>query len=201
MKRIVLAITGASGSAYGIRTLECLLSADREVHFVVSPMAERVILHETGATLDQHLTGILAAAPEGGSLVRHRYDDLFASVASGSFATEGMIVAPCSMATVAEIASGYAHSLVVRAADVALKERRTLVVVPRETPLSSIHLSNMLKVTEAGGVVLPAMPAFYHRPTHIRDLVDFVVSRILNVFGIEHSLISEWSDDSIEPEE
>lgn len=201
MRRIVLAITGASGSAYGIRTLECLLSAGFEVHLVVSPMAERVILHETGSTLDQHLTGILAAVSERGEVVRHRFDDLFASVASGSFATEGMIIAPCSMTTVGEIASGIGQSLIVRSADVALKERRKLVVVPRETPFNTVHLRNMLTITEAGGVVLPAMPAFYHRPSHIRELVDFVVSRILNVFGVEHNLVSEWSDDSIEPEE
>lgn len=201
MKRIVLAMTGASGSAYGIRTLECLLAADFEVHFVVSPMGERVILHETGSTLDQHLTGILAAVPERGAFVRHRFDDLFASIASGSFATDGMVVAPCSMTTIGEIAAGIGHSLIVRSADVALKERRRLVVVPRETPFNAVHLRNMLSITEAGAVVLPAMPAFYHRPSHIRELVDFVVSRILNVFGIEHNLVSEWSDDSIEPEE
>jgi len=201
LKRIVLAVTGASGSAYGLRTLECLLAANREVHFVVSPMGERVVLHETGSTLDQHLTGILAATQERGAFVRHRYDDLFASIASGSFLTDGMVVVPCSMATVAEIAGGISRNLIVRAADVALKERRRLIVVPRETPLSSIHLANMLTITQAGGVVLPAAPGFYHQPTQVRELVDFIVSRILNLLGIEHSLLREWSDDSIEPEE
>ena len=182
--RLIVAITGASGVVYGKRLLEVLRGRGVETHLVISKAAERVIEHEleiTGEDLER--------------LADHAYDvdDLTAPLASGSFKTDGMIVAPCSMKTLAGIAHGYSDNLVLRAADVTLKEGRKLILVPRETPLGVIHLQNMLELARQGVVMVPAMPAYYHKPKNIEGLVDYVVGKVLDCLGIDHTLFERWS--------
>jgi len=181
--RLIVAITGASGIVYGKRLLEVLDEKKIEVHLIVSKAAEKVAKHELKQT-----------KKDLEKLATHTYDehDLNAPCMSGSFQTDGMIIVPCTMKTLAGIASGYADNLILRAADVTIKEHRRLVIVPRETPLSVIHLRNMLIVAELGVFVVPAMPAYYHNPTKLDDLVDFVVGKILDCFGIEHKLYRRW---------
>jgi 4-hydroxy-3-polyprenylbenzoate decarboxylase len=220
MKPIVLAITGASGSVYGIRLLEALLAARREVHLVISQAAAEVIRHELRIELDLEkfsaeqlqldenlpltapdesdnyaLSSIVAGAATG-RLQYHRVQDYQAGIASGSFLTEAMVICPCSMGTLSSIANGLSSNLIHRAAHVHLKERRKLIVVPRETPLSSIHLGNMKTLADAGAVVLPAMPGFYHDPKSVDDLVNFVVARICDQLGIETKDVSRWGGKS-----
>jgi len=182
--RLIVAITGASGVIYGKRLLEVLREKKVETHLIVSKAAEKVIEHELEAT-----------KKDLERLASHVYsvDDLSAPFMSGSFQTDGMIIIPCTMKTLAGIANGYSDNLVLRAADVTLKERRKLIVVPRETPLSVIHLRNMLTVAKLGVAVIPAMPAFYHKPKKIDDLVDFVVGKVLDCLGVEHKLFKRWS--------
>ncbi len=182
--RLVLAITGASGIVYGKRLLEELKIRKIETHLIVSKAAEKVIEHELGLS-----------KKDLEKLANHVYDadELTAPLMSGSFKTDGMIIIPCSMKTLAGIAHGFADNLILRAADVALKEKRRLVVVPRETPLNTVHLRNMLAAAELGVFVVPAMPAFYHKPRKIDDLVDFVVGRVLDCFDIEHKLFKRYS--------
>lgn len=189
MNRFIVGITGASGGVYAVRLLEELLSRGCEVHLVPSGNGRRVLEFETGTSLDA-VAERLGKLP--GTLETHDNRDLFAPVASGSFKASGMAVLPCSMATLGEIASGSSKSLIGRAADVCLKERRKLVLVPRETPLSSVHLRNMLTLSEAGAVLLPAMPAFYHRPETIGALVDFIVGRALDALGLDNALCPPW---------
>ena len=191
---IVMAVTGASGAPYGIRLLQQLVSANRSVSLIVSAHGLRLLGTET----DVHdLAGLRAAvgAPAFDSCVT-TYDDADrgAAPASGSAPSAGMVICPCSMGTLASIAAGTSRSLVERAADVTLKERRPLILVPRETPLSAIHLENMLRVTRAGAVVLPASPGFYHRPRTIDGLVDFVVARVLDHLGVAQSLVPRWGE-------
>lgn len=206
MKPLVLAMTGASGSIYGVRLLSVLLEAERSVHLVVSPAAVQVLKEELGYTLDpeapdlesllraatDHMPVRLISAEQRGRVTWHDYRNYAASIASGSFLTAGMVICPCSMDTLASISQGLGSNLVHRAAAVHLKERRKLVVVPRETPLSSIQLANMTRLAEAGAIVLPAMPGFYHQPTSIADLVDFVVARICDQLEVPHSLMRRW---------
>lgn len=197
---IVLAITGASGSRYGTRLLEVLLRAGRTVHLVISPAAGEVFERELGQRIpllppqfDPKL--LLGTAAAGLDLSRLHYHDVRnfqAGIASGSFLTAGMAVCPCSLGTVAAIAHGVGENLIHRAADVHLKERRKLVLVPRETPLGVIQLRNLLAVAEAGAIVLPAMPAFYTLPQSINDMVDFVVGRVCDQLGVEHRLLRRW---------
>ena len=184
MRRFVVAISGASGAIYGVRLLRALQEAKAEVHLTISPAAEINLKLETG----MH-------ANELSKLATHTYsaDDLSAPIASGSFLVDGMVIAPCSSKTLAAIANGYADNLISRAADVNLKERRTLVLVPRETPLNQIHLKNMLTLARAGAVILPASPGFYHAPKTIDDLVDHVVGKILDTLQIEHELFKRWN--------
>jgi 4-hydroxy-3-polyprenylbenzoate decarboxylase len=182
---LVVAITGASGAAYGVRLVEVLLDAGRTVHLVVSPAGETVARTELGRETAELF-------PTSARLHRHDHADFNAGIASGSFLTAGMAVCPCSMGTLAGIAHGISTNLIHRAADVHLKERRKLVLVPRETPLGVIQLRNMLAVAEAGAVVLPAMPGFYRRPEHVSDLVDFVVGRVLDQLGVPHELLKRW---------
>jgi flavin prenyltransferase len=193
---LVVAMTGASGAPYAVRLIQVLCQLGRTIHFSLSPSAVQVLREETGreADLDRfdHATfGKLSP----GRLVYHHYQDFMAGIASGSFHTAGMVIVPCSMSTLGAIASGISTNLITRAADVHLKERRTLILVPRETPLGVIHLENMLKVSQAGAIVLPAMPGWYHHPTRLGDLVDFVVGRICDQLGIPNSLIRRWGDE------
>jgi len=182
--RLVVAITGASGIVYGKRLLEVLKNKKIETHLIVSRAAEKVIEHELGL-----------CKKDLEKLADHVYDvdELTAPLMSGSFKTDGMVIIPCSMKTLAGIAHGFADNLILRAADVALKEKRRLVVVPRETPLNTVHLRNMLAAAELGVFVVPAMPAFYHKPEKIGDLVDFIVGRVLDSFDVEHKMFKRYS--------
>jgi 4-hydroxy-3-polyprenylbenzoate decarboxylase len=187
---VVLAITGASGAAYGVRLLEVLARSRTPVWLVVSGHGERLLEAECGIGSSDDLK-----KRTGGdwSSVRHFTDaDRGALPASGSQPTAGMVVCPCSMGTVAAIAGGTSRSLIERAADVTLKERRRLILVPRETPLSLVHLRNLVTVTEAGAVVLPAAPGFYHRPTEIAQLIDFVVQRVLDLLDLHLAVAPRW---------
>jgi 4-hydroxy-3-polyprenylbenzoate decarboxylase len=183
--RLVVGISGASGSIYGIRLLEVLRGLPGvEAHLVVSQAAKRTLVDETDFTVR-----------DVEALAAHVYDDrdIGAPLASGSFRTAGMVVVPCSIKTLSALANSYADTLIARAGDVALKEGRPLVVVVRETPLHAGHLRQMLALAEMGGVILPPVPAFYHRPRTLQDIVDHTVGRILDRFGFAHGLVPEWS--------
>ena len=195
---LVLAMTGASGAPYGVRLLEVLLRAGRTIQLTLSPSAVQVLEQELDrhVRLDQFaladLLGEASNAAAPGQVHYHHYRDFRAGIASGSFLTGGMVVCPCSMGTVAAIAHGLSQNLIHRAADVHLKERRRLILVPRETPLHSLQLRNLAICAEAGAVVLPAMPAFYTNPRSLQDMVDFIVGRICDQLGIEHGLLRRW---------
>jgi len=191
---IVFAITGASGAPYAIRLLEQLIEARRRVQLVISTHGLRLLETETGVRTAVDLRARVGAAGWDEYVTAFEDEDRGAAPASGSALNAGMVICPCSMGTLSAISVGASRSLVERAADVALKERRPLVLVPRESPLSAIHLENMLRVTRAGAIVLPASPGFYHRPVSIDDLVDFVVARVLDHLGVEHRLIRRWGD-------
>jgi 4-hydroxy-3-polyprenylbenzoate decarboxylase len=196
MRNLVVAITGASGSLYAVRLLEVLLAGGDRVHLTISPSGAVVLKQELDLTVDlDHFAPeklLPSGAPAGGAIVYHHYQDFSAGIASGSFLTDGMVVCPCSMGTLASLASGHSSNLIQRAADVHLKERRKLIVVPRETPLGSIQLDNMKRLADAGAVILPAMPGFYQRPQTIHDLADFIVGRICDQLGIRHELFKRW---------
>jgi 4-hydroxy-3-polyprenylbenzoate decarboxylase len=183
VKRIVVGITGATGAVFGIRVLEALNAAQIETHLVLSKWGLQTVEHETGKKL---------ADLEALASVVHGTGNMAATISSGSFRTEGMIVAPCSMRTVGAIAHGTGENLVHRAADVILKERRRLVLVPRETPLSEIHLENLLKLARMGVCILPPMPAFYNRPATLDDVVDHIVARVLDQFDIDAAFAKRW---------
>ncbi len=194
---LVLALTGASGAPYGVRLLEVLLRLGRTVHLTLSPAAVEVMERELGRSvrLDHFELGdLLAGAADGlpGRVEYHHYRNFQAGIASGSFLTGGMVICPCSMGTAAAVAHGLSQNLIHRAADVHLKERRKLILVPRETPLSVIQLRNLTACAEAGAVILPAMPAFYTRPRTLEDQVDFIVGRVCDQLGIEHQLLQRW---------
>lgn len=189
MSKYIIGITGASGSIYAVRLLEVLLAGGHEAHLVVTDNGRRVLSFEMDCSERVVYTRLDSL---GGSLKIYDVDDIFAPIASGSFKTDGMVVIPCSMSTLGEISCGTSKNLLGRAADVCIKEKRKLVLVPRETPLSSIHLKNMLCLSEAGVTILPAMPAFYNKPVHIEDMVDFVAGRVLSSLGIENKLYKEW---------
>lgn len=204
MSELVVAMTGASGSAYGVRLVEVLLRAGRMVHLTISPAAVEVLERELGRSIalgDSEFDVRALLGPAAGalnlSLVRyHNVRNFQAGIASGSYLTAGMVVCPCSMGTLAAIAHGVSENLIHRAADVHLKEKRKLVLVPRETPLGLIGLRNMVSVAEAGAIVLPAMPAFYTRPRAVEDLVDFVVGRICDQLGIPNQLLERWGTEA-----
>jgi 4-hydroxy-3-polyprenylbenzoate decarboxylase len=181
--KIIVAISGATGPIYGIRLLEVLRQLGVETHLIVSEWAEKTIAVETSCSLQQ--------VKELASYV-HAPSNQAAIVSSGSFRTDGMVIVPCSMKTLASISHGYADNLIARAADVVLKERRKLVLVPRETPLSEIHLENMLRLARMGAVVLPPMPAFYTKPETVDDIVLHTVARILDQLGLEHEVSKRW---------
>jgi 4-hydroxy-3-polyprenylbenzoate decarboxylase len=194
---IVVGITGASGAAYAKRLLQVLLEADLETHVVMSPSASQVFAAELGITLAVEKGDLTPLLGESAKRLRvWSHTNLAAGIASGSFRTTGMVICPCSMSTLAAIAHGQGTNLIHRAADVHLKERRKLILVPRETPLSLVALENMASVTRAGAIVLPAMPGFYHQPKTIQDLVDFVVSRVADQLDIDQSLIRRWGTNS-----
>ncbi|MBL9078875.1 MAG: UbiX family flavin prenyltransferase [Planctomycetes bacterium] len=192
--RFAVCFSGGSGIAYGLRLVEVLLAAGHEVHLCATEAAGRVLVHEAGAAIDLARPDLasLFAAPLRTRLHVHARDAVEAAPASGSAGIRATIVAPCSMGTLARIAHGFSSNLVERAADVALKEGRPLVVVPRETPLSIVHLENMLALARLGAIVLPAMPGFYHRPQQVTDLVDFVVGKILDRLRVPHELVRRW---------
>ncbi len=183
-KRLIVALTGATGSIYGVRLLQVLQGSDVDTHLVVSRWGARTLVEETPYSVD-----------EVKSMATTVYDasDQGAALSSGSFVTLGMVVAPCSMKTLSAIASGQADELATRAADVVLKERRRLVLVVRETPLNDIHLENMLKLSRMGVVIAPPVPAFYNRPQSIDDVVNHTVSRILDLFDIHLDIAERWS--------
>lgn len=215
---IVLAITGASGAIYALRLLEVLVAARQHVHLSISASAVLVLKQELGIDVDlkksgldrlllaadapwraklpealaEALPGISALDNGNGQVTYHHYENLMASIASGSFLTAGMVICPCSGSTLGAVVHGTGENLIHRAASVHLKERRKLIVVPRETPLSTIQLENMRRAGEAGAIVLPAMPGFYHGVTSIRDLVDFVVARICDQLRVAHTLMHRW---------
>lgn len=220
---LVVAITGASGVIYATRLLQVLVNAGRRVHVTISESGAEVLAHELGIKVDLRnfdpqrllvsdsvlsgdsqispllseqgaaISSIYEDGPVGG-LIYHHYKDFRAGIASGSFLTDGMVVCPCSMGTLAGIANGLSTNLIQRAADVHLKERRKLIVVPRETPLGSIQLENMKRLADVGAIVLPAMPAFYHGATTVQDLIDFVVGRICDQLGVPHQLFKRWGE-------
>ena len=193
---LVLGVTGASGAPYARRLLQVLLEADCEVHLAISPSGQAVFGQELGERLDLQnfsLEAFLGGPPPAtGTVHYHHYQNLMAPIASGSFLTGGMALCPCSGSTLAAVSRALGENLIHRAAEVHLKERRKLVVVPRETPLSLPQLQNMQAIHEAGAVVLPAAPGFYHGATSIADLVDFVVARICDQLGVAHDLVRRW---------
>jgi 4-hydroxy-3-polyprenylbenzoate decarboxylase len=191
---IIMAITGASGAPYGVRLLQALVQAEQKVSLIVSSHGLRLLQTETPLRSVDGLRAHIGAAAWDQWVTTYDDADRGAGPASGSHRARAMVVCPCSMGTLAAIAAGTSRSLVERAADVALKERRALVLVTRESPLSSIHLENMLRVTHAGAIVMPASPGFYNKPTTIDQLVDFVVARVLDHLGVENALAPRWGE-------
>jgi 4-hydroxy-3-polyprenylbenzoate decarboxylase len=183
--RLIVGISGASGVIYGIRMLQALQSLPVETHLIMSRTAEVTLAHETDFKIKQ----VQALANHV-----HRADDLAAPPSSGSFRTIGMVIAPCSMRSLGELASGVTTSLLTRAADVVLKERRRLVLLTRETPLHSVHLRNMLTLSDMGAVIAPAMPAFYSRPQTLDEVIDHTVARVLDLFGLEGGRVKRWGE-------
>jgi 4-hydroxy-3-polyprenylbenzoate decarboxylase len=197
---VAVAITGASGSAYGLRLLQILLRSGCRVQLMISTPGRMVIAQELGLKLPSRTDGIRDALAEHlqadtAGLAVHGREDWFAPVASGSNPADAMVVCPCTTGTLAEIAAGTSRTLIERAADVSMKEKRPLVLVVRETPFSAIHLENMLRLSRAGAVIMPANPGFYHRPQSIEELVDYMVARILDHLHIAHSLTRRWGAD------
>ena len=197
MQRWIVAMTGSTGAIFGVRLLEMLQGQDVEVHLVLSKWAERTIEHETAYSVAQ----VKALAD-----VVHGLQNQAASISSGSFKTAGMVICPCSMKTLAAIAFGLGENLIVRSADVVLKERRKLILLPRETPFNDIHLENMLKLSRMGAVMLPPMPAFYNHPQSLDDMVNHIVARLLDQMGLDSSVAKRWdgqmrSRSALTPEE
>lgn len=182
-KKIVIGITGASGVIYGVRLLEVLKQLDVETHLIMSPAAKVTIVAETKYSVP--------SVEKLASKV-YKFNDISATISSGSFQVDGMIIAPCSMHTLGALASGVADSLLTRAGEVTMKERRPLIVIPRETPLTLIHIQNMARLAQAGAIIMPAMPAFYTKPKSIEDLIDHIVGKILDILKIENALVKRW---------
>ena len=197
---VTVALTGASGMSYGLRLVESLIHAKARVYLLYSQAAHVVAKQELGIVLPPR-------APDAERMFSERYsakrgqlrvfgrEDWFAPVASGSNPADAMVICPCTVGTLAAVAAGLSDNLIERAADVALKEGRKLILVPRETPFSALHLENMLKLARAGAVILPANPGFYHKPKRVEDLVDFIVARILDHIGVKHDLMSRWGEE------
>ena len=190
--RLVVAITGATGAIYGVRLLQVLgVMPGIETHLIVSDAASLTLHQEVG---------LQRREVEAMAHVVHRNRDIGASIASGSFQSEGMIIAPCSMKTLAAVAHGLSDNLIARAADVVLKERRRLVMMVRETPFNLAHLRNMTQVTEMGAIVFPPLPGFYNKPASIEEMVDHTVGRVIDLFGVEHALMPRWAGMKAAPE-
>ncbi|MBW8363103.1 MAG: UbiX family flavin prenyltransferase [Rhizobium sp.] len=199
LNTVTLALSGASGMAYGLRLLECLLAADLQVYLLVSQAAHIVAKQELGVALPARASDLERQLSESlntrdGQLRVFGREDWNAPVASGSNPADAMVVCPCSMGTLAAIAHGLSDNLIERAADVMLKEQRKLILVPREAPFSTLHLENMLTLSRMNAVILPANPGFYHQPQSVADIVDFVVARILDQLGVQHELMARWGD-------
>lgn len=195
----IVAVTGASGAVYAQRLLKALAQQGTEIQLIMTDSARLVIKHELGINLPKDVkeckkvvTKELLGDENYPFLHLHALDNLAASISSGSYPTNGMIIVPCSMGTLSRIAHGNSNNLIERAADVVIKERRPLIIAPRETPLSVIHLKNMLELSQAGAQIIPCMPAFYHQPQNMYDLVNFMAGKILDALGIEHSLYRRW---------
>jgi 4-hydroxy-3-polyprenylbenzoate decarboxylase len=198
-RRFVVALTGASGVVYGRRLLECLAGTGARIHLIVSDAASKVHAHEMGAPLDladgaSVIRTLLGREPA--NVEAHHYKDLETPVASGSYRHDGMAIVPCSGGTLGRIACGASSNLIERAAEVCFKERRRLVLVPREMPLSEIMIENMLRVTRAGAVVMPASPGFYSGETRVEQMIDFVVSRVLDQLGVDNALVPRYGEPS-----
>jgi 4-hydroxy-3-polyprenylbenzoate decarboxylase len=192
-KRIVVGVTGASGAVYARRLLQCLAEAKVETHLVVSPHGQQLLAGELAlvAPTTEALVGPAAA----GLIRMHKYNNMAAPLSSGSFLTDGMVICPCSSNTLGQLAAGMASNLITRAATVHLKEGRRLVLLTREMPVSQIDIENMLRISQAGGIICPASPGFYMQPAAVEDLVDFVVGKLCDLLGVEHSLNTRWSPD------
>jgi flavin prenyltransferase len=197
----VVGMTGASGAIYAVRLLQMVVAARRRVSLIVSEHGRRLLKTEAEIGSSADLRRIVGAESWDAWVTEYDDGDRGAAPASGSAPSSGMVICPCSMGTIAAVAAGTSRSLIERAADVALKERRRLVLVPRETPLGVIHLENMLRVSRAGAVVLPAAPGFYHRPTRIAQLVDFVVARVLDQLGIPQTMVPPWAGEGDDADE
>ncbi|WP_419533326.1 flavin prenyltransferase UbiX [Endozoicomonas sp.] len=201
-ERVTLALTGASGAQYGLRLLECLVAAERQVFFLVSKAAKVVLatemdleLGDTPEAIEQYLTDRYQAVPK--QIRVFGEDDWMSPVASGSGAPSSMVICPCSTGTLSAIACGLSNNLAQRAATVVLKERRKLIIVPREAPYSEIHLENMLKLSRMGSIIIPASPGFYNRPETVNDMVDFIVARILDQLGVPQELMPSWGSQRL----
>ena len=198
IRHFVVAITGASGSVYGLRLISELLRSGERVSLILTSAGRQVMNHETGLEWSAEIKVQRQQVQEYFASIAVdclAIDDFWAGAASGSAAADAMIVAPCSMGTLGRIAAGLSGNLLERAADVMLKERRRLLLVPRETPFNNIHLENLLRLSQSGAIILPAMPGFYHGPETIEDLVDFVVGKILDQLDVQHSLFTRWGVD------
>ncbi len=198
IRHFVVAITGASGSVYGLRLISELLRSGGRVSLILTSAGRQVMNHETGLEWSAEIKVQRQQVQEYFASIAVdclAIDDFWAGAASGSAAADAMIVAPCSMGTLGRIAAGLSGNLLERAADVMLKERRRLLLVPRETPFNNIHLENLLRLSQSGAIILPAMPGFYHGPETIEDLVDFVVGKILDQLDVQHSLFTRWGED------
>jgi len=194
MPEYAVAITGASGAIYGTTLVQALVHAGQRVHLIVSEGGARVLRHELDISVNPKDPDPSAIVPDHADrVVPHSIQNYGASIASGSYPLAGMAVCPCSMGTLGRIAAGTAENLITRAADVSMKERRPLVLVPRETPLSLIHLENMTRLTRAGAIVLPASPGFYHRPASLDDLARFVAARVMEQLGLTQDLVDQWT--------
>ncbi len=189
-QRLVIAITGATGAVYGVRLLQALRDLPRSAS---RPVETHLVLSDAAILTLHQETGLARRDVEAMAQVVHKSGDIGASIASGSFQCDGMIIAPCSMKTLAAVAHGWSDNLIARAADVALKERRRLVLMVRETPFNLAHLRNMTAVTEMGGIIFPPLPSFYHHPQSISDMVDHTVGRVLDLYGITHALAPRWA--------
>ena len=193
-KRIVVAVTGASGAAYARRLLECLAAADVDVHLVISPYGRRLIADELNIA-EPRPEDLVGPAPAK-AITPHSYRDVGDLLASGSFITDGMVICPCSSNTLGEVAAGLGSNLISRAAAVHLKEGRKLILVPREMPVSQIEIRNMLRISEAGGIICPASPGFYMAPSRVEDLVDFVAGKLCDLLNVPHTLNIRWNPEN-----